>query len=163
MKLPNIYVDLDGVLADFDQQFRIMFPELDKNKISDDTMWSHINSREDYFRTMPPFERGLEFFRKLATGNLEPIILTACPKSNYVSAALQKRDWCRRYLHSNVIVLPVMGGRHKGLFMHRPGDVLIDDHMHNIDAWRNLGGYGIYHDGHFVSTEFELAKYLKEY
>lgn len=38
-----------------------------------------------------------------------------------------------------------LGGRHKPLFMHANGDVLIDDFEKNTQAWQAAGGVAILH------------------
>lgn len=138
----NLYVDQDGVLADFDRHFPTVFG-LDHRDMADDDMWGRINGHESFFRDLPPCPGALEFFDSVR--HLHPVILTACPKTNYQSVAIQKREWIRHYLGHDVRVLPVMGGRNKPLFMHAPGDILIDDFSRNIEAWRAHGGHGILH------------------
>ena len=128
----RLYLDLDGVMADFDAHFPATFG-LNHREMADDAMWATINAHPSYFRDMPPMDGAVAFFRALP---VEPIILTACPKSNYAHVAQQKREWVREHLSTDVIVLPVMGGRHKPLFMHAEGDVLIDDWRKNIEAWK---------------------------
>jgi 5'-nucleotidase len=121
-------------------------------------MWAQINSHPSYFRDMPIFEGAAAFFKKIEW--LDPIILTACPNSNYAHAARQKRAWVREHLSTSCMILPVMGGRHKPLFMHAPGDVLIDDFPKNIEAWRDEGGVGILHKGDFDETHDALIDVL---
>lgn len=138
----RLYLDLDGVMADFDAHFPATFG-LDHKSMADAAMWQVINSHDSYFRDMPPCPGAKEFFASVAW--IEPIILTACPSSNYGHVARQKRAWVREHLSTSCIILPVMGGRNKALFMHAPGDVLIDDFERNIKAWELEGGVGILH------------------
>ena len=61
----------------------------------------------------------------------------------------------------HVTVLPVMVGHNKGLFMHAEGDILIDDFITNVDAWRNLNGVGILHTySAWDLTYYELKRAL---
>jgi 5'-nucleotidase len=48
----KIYLDLDGVMADFDTMFPNTFG-LDHKQMGDDEMWNMINSHSSYFRDMP--------------------------------------------------------------------------------------------------------------
>lgn len=150
---PRLYLDLDGVMADFDAHFPALFG-VDHRTLLDDDMWAQINAHPTYFRDMPPCPGAKEFFGEIA--ELNPIILTACPKSNYAHVARQKREWVREHLCGSCIILPVMGGRNKPLFMHAPGDILIDDFEKNIKAWRDEGGVGIHHQGCFQDTQNQL-------
>ena len=138
----RLYLDLDGVMADFDSLFPRLF-NVDHRGLADAEMWRHINAHPTYWLDMPLFDGALEFLKEIE--HLSPIILTACPKSNYENAARQKREWCRRHFGSGITVLPVAGGSAKPLFMHAPGDVLVDDFIKNIDAWEAASGTGIHH------------------
>lgn len=138
----TLYLDLDGVMADFDAHFPATFG-LDHRGLADDAMWARINAHPSYFRDMPPMPGALYFFQEIEP--LAPVILTACPKSAYAHAARQKRAWVREHLGSDTVVLPVMGGSNKPLFMHRPGDILIDDFRRNTEAWAAAGGRAILH------------------
>lgn len=153
----NLYLDLDGVMADFDAHFPATFG-IDHRDMADDDMWATINSHPSYFRDMPLCAGAKAFYDRIAWMN--PIILTACPRSNYQHVARQKREWVREHLSSNCVVLPVMGGSNKPLFMHAAGDVLIDDFERNIKAWVAEGGTGIRHRN-FADTSNELGRVWK--
>lgn len=142
-------------MADFDAAFPALFG-LDHRVLADDEMWGHINSHPSFFRDLPPMHGAVEFFHSIH--HLNPVILTACPKSNYPLAAMQKRQWVREHLSVTCLVLPVLGGRHKPLFMHQPGDVLIDDFEANCDAWTAAGGVAIRHSGDWAATRHALSQ-----
>lgn len=153
---PRIYLDLDGVMADFDAHFPALFG-VDHRTILDDDMWATINAHPSYFRDMPVCEGAKAFFDGISW--LNPIILTACPKSNYAHVARQKREWVREHLSKRATVLPVMGGRNKPLFMHQVGDILIDDFERNTKAWQDEGGIAILHKD-FKTTKYDLDRWL---
>lgn len=140
----KIYLDCDGVIADFDKHFKDTFRS-EPNDFSDSEMWEVINSYETFYADLPLMPAAQRFFWDLHPYCEEVIILTACPKSNYKNAALQKREWVRKNISKNVTVLPVLGGVNKALFMHEPGDILIDDMEKNCKAWKCLGGRAIVH------------------
>lgn len=149
----TLYLDLDGVMADFDRAFPAVFG-LDHRDMADDDMWLHINGHPTFFRDLPPMAGAIEFFRAIEP--FSPVILTACPKSNYAHVAAQKRAWIREHLSRSCWVLPVLGGRHKPLFMHTPGDILIDDFGKNCTAWAEAGGVAIKHEGQWDWTTAAL-------
>ena len=158
MTLPRLYLDLDGVMADFDAYFPQLFG-VDHRGMADDAMWATINAHPSYFRDMPMCSDAKMFFDRIAW--LDPIILTACPKSNYAPVARQKRAWVREHLSLTCDVLPVMGGRHKPLFMHAPGDILIDDFKRNTKAWEEEGGFAILHRD-FDTTRDKLEAEIRK-
>lgn len=155
----RIYLDLDGVMADFDGTFPAVFG-LDHRDMADDAMWLKINGHPSFFRDLPPMAGAVDFFRSIE--HLDPIILTACPKSNYAHVATQKVEWVRAHLSAHVTVLPVLGGSSKPLFMHAKGDILIDDFRRNTEAWAAAGGHAILHRG-FDGTAAALAEAIGPY
>lgn len=155
----TLYIDLDGVMADFDGAFPAIFG-LDHRSLADEEMWLRINGHASFFRDLPPMPGAIDFFRSVE--HLQPVILTACPKSNYAHVAGQKRAWVREHLSQTCLVLPVLGGRHKALFMHQHGDVLIDDWGKNCEAWTAAGGIAIKHEGDWIDTRTALSNVFRE-
>ena len=152
--MTNLYLDLDGVFADFDKAFHEQTGNM-PYEVSDDELWRHINDRPTFFADLPAFEGTLEFFHWALRGIGRPIIITACPQTHYVRVAQQKKAWVERHLMPGLLVLPVRGGPNKALFMQRPGDVLVDDFKKNCDAWTAAGGWAIQHKD-FNTTKQEL-------
>jgi 5'-nucleotidase len=154
----TLFLDLDGVMADFDGTFPKKFgvSHIDMPKKE---MWRHIKSVPDFFLELPPMEGAIQFFNRIE--GLNPIILTACPSSWYDEVARQKREWVRNWLGRHIRVLPVNGSESKPLFMHAPGDILIDDWGKNVEAWRKAGGRAIHHRD-FKVTHAELSRFLKD-
>lgn len=153
--MKRVFLDLDGVMADFDAHFPATFG-IDHRELPDETMWRMIHTHPSYFLDMPLCEGAVDFFNDIF--HLRPVILTACPRSDYARVAAQKRAWVRKYLSTEVLMLPVMGGANKPLFMHAAGDILIDDHKRNTRVWAEAGGVAILHrDFPTTLTELEAA------
>lgn len=158
MKTPQIFLDLDGVMADFELHFVEEFG-IAPDSVSDDKMWEMINGVENYFLNMPLTNGAIEFFDWIKKFN--PIILTACPRSNYQEAAIQKRQWVRKNLCDEIMVLPMTGGKNKFLFMQQEGDILIDDFEKNCIPWNVNGGHAIQHFN-FEMTKQRLLEMLED-
>ena len=140
----QIFIDLDGVMADFDRYFFERFGKVCQI-MEDDEMWALIDTHEpDFFYNLPMMPDAIEIFAK-ALEYTNPIFLTACPKHTYHNAAEQKKAWVRKHICQNTLVLPVLGGINKRCFIQKQGDILIDDFEKNINAWTENGGYGILH------------------
>lgn len=157
----RVFLDLDGVMADFDAYFRALFG-IETRDVADDEMWDKITSAGTFFRDMPVCPDALDFFQDiLRLDNMTDLsILTACPKSNYAHVAKQKREWVREHLGTDVTVIPTCGGTSKPLFMHAAGDILIDDFDRNCAAWAKAGGVSIHHTGTFWWTYDRLKEAL---
>nr|CAI3971121.1 5'-3' deoxyribonucleotidase [Ochrobactrum phage ORM_20] len=156
----NIFIDLDGVMADFDGYFFKRFGRVCQI-MEDDEMWSLIDSEEpNFFLNLPLMENSIEIFAKtLEYAELAPIFLTACPKHTYHAAAEQKKEWVKRNICERSLVLPVLGGANKRCFLQNRGDVLIDDFEKNIIPWIQNGGHGIHHKS-VEDTKQQLDQYF---
>jgi len=154
---PIIFVDSDGVCADFESFYHEAF-EHRHDSVTDEQMWKNINAHGKFFSSLPMFEGTKEFIEKWRKTH-EVVILTACPKSNYQTAAVQKRDWFKQYIADDIMVLPMLGGKNKVLFMQKKGDVLIDDYEKNITPWIDAGGLGIVHKD-WKTTDETLTRML---
>lgn len=154
---PTIYVDSDGVCADFEAYYEEAFKHR-HDSVADAEMWKNINAHGQFFANLPLIPGTLEFIKNFQLTH-DVVILTACPKSDYQRAALQKKAYFKAHVDPNLIVLPVLGGKNKFLFMQKPGDVLIDDFDKNIVPWNEAGGFGIVHKNWNDTTEI-LEKYL---
>jgi 5'-nucleotidase len=132
------WVDMDGVLADFDKAYFDRFGTVAK-ETPDKVLWPNINKIGDFFATLP-LMLGAERLWMAVGDNAR--ILTALSKSDPECLG-QKLHW----LKVNLGVKPwqvtaVTGKKNKKLFC-TPGDVLIDDNEQNIADWKCVGGYGI--------------------
>lgn len=150
--MKKVYLDLDGVIFDFDSHFFNLFGLISK-ELDDSILWNKVKTHGSFFETMPAFDGAKEFVSTLKE-KFDVTILTACPKTDYRSAAIQKRHAVNK-LGLDVPVIPMLGGSNKCLFMNAPGDILIDDYEKNLISWKELGGIGILHTS-FEQTLFEL-------
>lgn len=137
-----IFVDMDGVLADFDGHYQALFgyrptrwPE------RENVDWSKIRAVGNFYRTLPLLEGANEL---LAAIRPRPhSILTGVPGSVDTSSN-QKIDWARDTLSPHVP--PVICCRSREKCKHgKPGDILIDDYLKYKDLWTDMGGIFIHH------------------
>lgn len=140
----TLYLDLDGVLADFDKAagdrmgtdniYRYEFVWGTKK------FWEKINADEFFFADLEPMEDAYDLLE--AVGHLNPTILTALPSENFETIAEQKRNWVSQHIGGyNVITCFT---KDKPDYCKR-GDILIDDRAVNRDAWIAKGGTYIIH------------------
>ena len=145
-KFTMIYLDLDGVIADFRKRYLELFqtsPENDDNrKRFGDRFAKFIHSKE--FATLDLMPDALELLSHLTTTGVPVEILssTARPVSN-VTISHQKQTW----LDNHGITYPavfVPGKQFKAKYAN-PNSILIDDTYSNIEEWNKAGGVGILH------------------
>jgi hypothetical protein len=151
--MTTLFLDSDGVFADFDTHFEQSFGRPTKG-LGDAALWAMINGKEDWWETMPLMAGAQELWAVVQP--LSPIVLTGCPKSNYQLAAQEKRKWWARHFDHNAVITCL--SKDKATHMRAEGDVLIDDMYKNIKRWREAGGIGIFHRNN-EETLAALAKH----
>jgi len=149
----QIFVDMDGVLADFDRHYEAYFGQ----PPPDDVDWGLIRKIPNFYANLPPMPDMAELWRFLEP--YKPIVLTGVPNNNNVpGAADEKRAWGRRHLGAHV---EVRCCRSKDKCLHAaPGDVLIDDWDRYRHLWLAKGGRWITHWS-AAETIAELRTILK--
>lgn len=136
----QFFVDMDGVLADFDTHHENVFG-LRPNKQTDNIVdWSHVNNHENFFSNIPPMPDMRELWEYVSV--YQPIILTGVPKS-VQSASNNKESWVRKHLGPDIEIRCCLS---KEKCLHaNPGDILVDDWTKYQHLWLAKGGVWITH------------------
>jgi 5'(3')-deoxyribonucleotidase len=148
--MPTIYLDLDGVLADFGLAARTLLfktqDELDINGRWPDKEWVSIRDQQHFYRNLPLMPRARELVT-LARGFRDTLgwdlyILTAIPHKNDMPHVFHdKIDWVNDYFSD----IRVHFGPYSEDKQHhcQPGDILVDDRVSNCEEWRARGGIAV--------------------
>jgi hypothetical protein len=161
MKHRRLYLDMDGVLANFDKRAEAI---LGTNNIykyefiwGPEKFWTEINKHEDFFLSLELMPDAYELYT--AVYHLDPVILTALPKTGAERVRSQKEAWVELNLSINGKVPKVIACKtHEKPLYCLPEDVLIDDRAVNRDAWRKAGGHYIVHRN--ASESLQQLEYL---
>lgn len=150
---PQLFCDMDGVLADFDRGYREMVGPYG-GKDQDDVDWSKMNSVQEFFLNLPPMPDMQHLWGSIE--HLDPIIITGVPSHAYGRAVANKRAWVDKNIGTHV---KMIGCKSKDKRLHaKPGDVIIDDWEKYKHLWIEMGGIWVTH----TSAEDTLDQ-LKEY
>lgn len=137
----QMFIDCDGVLADFDRHFEDNFgmaPNLYEDRFGSETFWALIEGHKDFFGTAPQMADA--FLLMNWAQHFRPIILTGCPRGDW--SVPQKLRWRNRHFPGVPMVTCL--SRDKRDYC-QPGDILIDDRMHYADLWTGAGGIFVHH------------------
>ena len=137
----TLYLDLDGVLADFDGAAgaRIGTDNIYKYEFVWGTkkFWEKINIDDDFFASLGVLPDAWDLMG--AVRHLDPIILTALPHTGAEKVDRQKRQWVKDYFGAYEVITCQTKDKPNHC---KPGDILIDDRAINRDAW--LANFGTY-------------------
>lgn len=137
----QIYLDCDGVLADFDKGAEAILgmpPRTFEKRYNPGLFWKRLATAPDFFANLEPMPDAFELYDAVKDQN--PIILTGLPRGNW--AEPQKRRWAERWF-PGVEVITTMAAL-KREHCH-PGDVLVDDRDKHRHLWEAAGGRFVHH------------------
>jgi 5'(3')-deoxyribonucleotidase len=159
--MTTIYLDMDGVVADFDEYAEhILGPLPVHHGIYPDEQWAKIAANPRLYRDLkktPYANQLVDECKDLATTKgYDLLFLTAVPKGNDINWAFYDKILWAQLLFPGI---PVHFGPYSvDKWRHcQPGDILIDDRPSNIAEWRVAGGIAIHHTN-IDATMHELFK-----
>ena len=153
MAEPRLFLDADGVLADFDlgaRKLLAMKPKKFIAKHGRGTFWKRLANAKNFYGTLPEMPDARLLFD--AVKHLEPTILTGLPLGRW--AAPQKVEWAAGHFPGVPIITCMAADKHK--HMH-PGDVLVDDREKHREAFEAAGIVFVHHK----SAEESLRQLVK--
>jgi 5'(3')-deoxyribonucleotidase len=153
---PTLYLDMDGVLADFDtavqQYLEASNAEVRRAEATGrwpDHEWRKIASIPNFYRNLPKMQ-GADQLMELALRfrdhlDYEVRILTAIPQGNDMPDAFHdKIDWIQEHYGSAGLRV------HFGPYSHdkqrhcqSSDDILVDDRTSNCEEWSRAGGVAV--------------------
>lgn len=156
----TIYVDMDGVIADFfgglERKFRV-----DHWKQIDNVEERIMSLRNtDFFYALDKYETSDElvnFVRKLSDGDWG--ICSSPLRNDFANSVYHKRRWLEKHMFMPQVSKCVFTNRkHKFATNSITGEpnILIDDKLTNIDEWKKAGGIAI----RYQANQDDLEEYL---
>jgi len=136
----QLYLDCDGVLADFNKGATAalgLHPRAYEKRHGIGRFWQKLASAPDFYFGLPLIPDAMELFD--AVKHLNPIILTGLPRGNW--AADQKVRWAAKYFPGTKIITTMARDKRDHA---RKGDVLVDDQDRHRHLWEGVGGVFIH-------------------
>jgi len=145
---PIVYVDMDGVLADFFSEWAKMagiktgnwkdIPREDINKTLDKMIGT------DFFAKLPKFSTADKLIQMIINNFGSYKILSSPLRNDHENSKRHKIDWVGRKL--KIKPEETIISSNKGAYATQPDgtpNILIDDLGKNVQNWMNNGGLGI--------------------
>lgn len=149
----TIYLDMDGVVADFNFYVgRLLNRTIGwGGKDLSDEEWSFISKQNRLYYQLPVIMESRELVKTATSSGLKVKFLTAIPRRTTMpSAEADKREWLElNFPGIKMEIGPYSKDKQKWA---RWGDILVDDKQSNVEEWKEAGGISIYHTGNFKNT-----------
>lgn len=137
----QIYLDCDGVLADFDQgaiEILGMPPRAFEKRYGIAAFWRELARHPDFYGSLPLMPDAMRLFE--AVRHLDPIILTGLPRGKW--AAPQKVRWAADHFPgTRILTVMAVDKRNHA----QQGDILVDDQLKHAHLWEGAGGIFVHH------------------
>lgn len=140
--IEKIYIDLDGVLADFEEG--VYRRTLQVNLIDHNSWRKEVFNDPEFFKQLEPFwyaEELIDYCQSIA-----PVeILTATGDTNPELSIVGKRVWCQEHIPEGIPINIVQDSKSKAAYA-TTNSVLIDDNkIKCLLPWIGAGGLSIHH------------------
>lgn len=138
-KFDKIYVDMDGVIANFDGLFKDLIgssPHEYESQHGTEMFWDAILEHRNFFADIKPYDHIHELINICHHMSDNVVILSSPSKYNTSICIEQKRNWLDEQGHRH---LPATFEKEKHKFA-RENCLLIDDWEKNINKWVQAGG-----------------------
>jgi len=158
--MSTIYLDMDGVIADFFSALEELHGVDHWKSIKDKhTLISSI-AYTDFFYHIKPFETTFDLIKnvkELSGGDWG--ICSSPLEGDYNNSAYWKRRWLEKYdIMPSTDKLIFTRNKHKYAWSTLTGkkNILVDDKPSNVKRWKDAGGVGI----RYQANEDDLNEYL---
>ena len=145
----KIYVDMDGVVADFDKRFTDlsgMSPSDYESKNGKNAFWDFIDVKHKlaFWVGIPPMSDAQGLMDYVSKHDYEMLTAPSIKKESLMGKGLWIRNWAKKGLFPSKPKVNYKPAKNKHHFA-APNHILIDDKQSTIDSWNAAGGIGILH------------------
>ena len=145
----KIFVDMDGVVADFDKRFTDlsgMSPSDFESKHGKTAFWDFIDVEHKlaFWIGIPPMPDAQTLIDFVSKYDYEMLTAPSIKKESLMGKGLWMKNWTKRGLFPSKPKVNYKPAKNKHQFA-APNHILIDDKPSTIDSWKAAGGVGILH------------------
>jgi hypothetical protein len=167
---PTVYLDMDGVLADFfggvEKMYGVEHWKQLTNDKTKDLKQEVINriTGTDFFATLPKFDSAdalIDMVKEFTGGTFS--INTSPLRGDHENSGKYKKVWISNNIEAPAEI--IVTGRKESYAKNKASgtpNILIDDRPVNIQRWQAAGGYGILYQANRDSLD-KVKKGLEDY
>lgn len=156
----TVYLDMDGVLADFTNKYIELFgTEPDVSAKNDPNLTKMVGT--NFFDTLDKLPNADRLIRAVVRLFGSYSICSSPLRDDQKNSEENKRKWIQRHLTPQPKSIVITGKKDS---YAKGGNILIDDRLKNISAWNDRGGIGILYDAYTDDVDEVIKKlmYIKD-
>ena len=159
-KMPHLFLDMDGVQADFfgawskrsgvDHWKAIADKEAEINQLA------HSSAKDvyDFFYNLQPLSGGMKVISWLRNNQIPYTVLSAPLRGPYKDASVQaKKDWLNKYHPGSAGNAIFTDQKYKHAMSGGRPNVLVDDFGKYLNAWKEAGGIAVKHEDQYEDPD----------
>lgn len=155
----KLYVDMDGVLVDFEGGVKKHFNNTEKccdfiKKIGVNEFWSKVSSIDNFWEDLEPNVDNVSDVWKSLNNRFQHISILSSPSHSDPHCIPGKNKWLDKHIGCYGLRL-FENEKYKYAC---PKSILIDDLEKNIKKWEEAGGIGILFTGKFDDNFWTILK-----
>lgn len=172
-RMPHLYLDMDGVQADFfgawSKRSGVQHWKAIANQKQEIEELANSSPKEvyDFFINLEPLSGGRQIISWLNSNDIPYSVLSAPLRGPYAEASIAaKKDWLAAHYPDSVSDAKFTGNKFKYAMEGGGPNVLVDDHGKYLSAWSSSGGIPIKHEDEYEepnSGSLTIEKLKKVY
>jgi len=172
-KMPHLYLDMDGVQADFfgawSKRSGVDHWKAIANKEAEINQLAHSSDQEVYkfFRDLEPLSGGMQVIQWIRQNKIPYTVLSAPLRGPYSQASVKaKRNWLDEFHAGSSSNAIFTANKAKYATVGGTPNVLVDDFGKYLNAWKAAGGIAVKHEDQYedpATGEHTIAKLEKIY
>lgn len=155
-KMPHLFLDMDGVQADFfgawSKRSGVDHWKAISNKEAEIEELAHSSAQQvyDFFFDLEPLAGGIKVISWLRRNNIPYTVLSAPLRGPFKDASVKaKKDWLDKYHPGSSSNAIFTDQKYKHAMDGGRPNVLVDDFGKYLSAWSNAGGIAVKHEDQY--------------
>lgn len=159
-KMPHLYLDMDGVQADFfgawSKRSGVGHWKAIADKEAEINQLAHSKAENVYnfFRDLAPLRSGMQVLRWIKQNNIPFTVLSAPLRGPYSGASISaKKDWLDEFNPGTSGNAIFTQDKFKYALKDGVPQVLVDDFGKYLNAWSGAGGIAVKHEDEYEDPD----------
>lgn len=159
-RMPQLYLDMDGVQADFfgawSKRSGVDHWKAIANKEKDIEELANSSEKEvyDFFYNLKPLSGGMQVISWLRMNRIPYTVLSAPLRGKYADISIRaKRDWLDKYHPESSATAIFTDKKFRYAMTGGVPNVLVDDYGKYLNAWGSSGGIPVKHEDQYEEPD----------